>query len=133
MKRKWEKRFLWDSTKRLPNGKLMVEVAEVERVVENLRVLGNRMALQMMTQMIKGVREKEFCDSQNNWNRYLFDRAMPSAHGIPAPMTFEPKNPTSSQQGGRSYGTGSPGQKPKLKKETSKKCTSASRLTKRKT
>jgi len=74
-----------------------VELSEVEQVVETLVLLGNDMALQMMREMLAAnVSSKEFCDSQNNWNRYLFNRATPSSNGDPAPVSFVPQPQRSS-------------------------------------
>jgi hypothetical protein len=83
-KRKWEKPFLWKTARQ---GK--VELWEVQQVVENLVLLGNDMAYQMMKEMVAAnATEKEFCDAQNNWNRYLFNRVTPSSDGAPAPVSF---------------------------------------------
>jgi hypothetical protein len=84
-RRKWEKPFLWRTAK---DGK--VDLSEVLPVVNQLLLLGNEMAFQMMREMLAfNATSKEFCDSQNNWNRYLFDRATPSSNGEPAPASFE--------------------------------------------
>lgn len=93
--RKWEKPFLWRTAK---DGK--VDLSEVLPVVNQLVLLGNEMALQMMREMLSGnISTKEFCDSQNNWNRYLFDRATPSDQGSPAPILSR-HSPTSQRVAG---------------------------------
>lgn len=99
--RRWEKPFLWRTAK---DGK--VDLSEVLPVVNQLVLLGNEMALQMMREMLSGnISTKEFCDSQNNWNRYLFDRATPSDQGDPAPMSSQLRPMSRRVAGSRSSDT----------------------------
>lgn len=113
-RRKWEKPFRWKSQK---EGK--VDLSEITSVVNQLVLLGNDMAFQMMRAMLATeVTSKEFCDSQNNWNRYLFDRATPSRDGVPAPVSFKPApHRSQNRTGGQSYDTARQGRKASSKRK----------------
>ena len=126
--RRWEKPFRWQTAK---DGK--VDLSEVEQVVNQLVRLGSEMSFQMMSEMVAGnTTHEEFCNAQNSWNRYLFDRAMPSSNGEPAPALSERKPTSTRPKDLPSSDTDLHGQKTPLKKGVSAKPKSPSRSGQRK-
>lgn len=70
MKKKWAKKFKWQSKVSSPQGNLISE-EEANQTLSKLVKVGDRLSLEMMRQMVLGLSDPEFCRIQATWNQFL--------------------------------------------------------------
>ena len=69
-------KFVWKNTARIGYGEDYVSRAEAEELITRLVVLGNGMSVEMMKQMLQGLRDEDFIHAHDNYHQFVLDKGL---------------------------------------------------------